>query len=70
MVNTALSSKKRFAHVGLQQMLYNEEGNLSGRLRVITTNEMLLPTMREVILSVERRFDPNIIDSTEHQKWH
>lgn len=66
----ALSTKKVLTHVRLQQMAYNEKGNLSRLLGAIASSGIPVPSMRGVILSAVKRADPNIIDATEDQNWH
>lgn len=49
-------------------MIYIEMSNVSGLLVAMATSGMLLPAMREVILTAVRSVDHNIIDVTGDQK--
>lgn len=66
----ALSPKRILTHMQLQRMTYNKKGNPSSLLRATATSGMLLPTMREVILTAARMVDLNIIDAIGDQRWH
>lgn len=69
-VNTALSPKKISIQVQLQRMTYNKNDNLSGLLEATATSRILLPTIREVILSAARRINLSTIDETKDQMWN
>lgn len=51
-------------------MTYNEKGNLSRLLGTTATSGMLLPNMREVILSAALRVNPNLIDGNGDENFH
>lgn len=66
----AVSAMNILTHVLLHRMTYNKKSNLSGLLGVTATSEMVLPAMKEVMLTAARKVDPNFLEETGDQKWH
>lgn len=69
-VNLTPSFKKVPSNIRLHQMTYNEKGNLNRLLGVAATSSMVLPALKESILTTVRRVNPAIIDVIGDQKWH
>lgn len=69
-VNTVLSSKKIPSYVRLQRLIYTKKGNLSKLLKITAHSSLLLPMLRDIILTVVRCIDTDITDILCHQKWH
>lgn len=58
------------AHIWIYRQLYNEKGKLSALMETVATRSIVLPLHSELLLRVERKYDPKSIDITGDQRWH
>lgn len=69
-MNIVLTAAKVTSHLRIYLLNYNEKGNLSGIIALMSTSSMLLPQHQELALKAASHVDQNIIDAKRDQIWH